>query len=87
MMRFDGHRKKNPMSDLAMVPVSKTRALGPNFPKPRGLKRVGDYRVLSGIIFVNRNGMRWRNALRDTVLTRRLTTVGSVGVAWLFSFG
>ena len=33
--------------------------LRPFFPKSHGKPRVDDRRVLSGIIFVNRNGLRW----------------------------
>jgi transposase len=36
--------------------------LRPFFPKSRGKPRVDDRRVLSGIIFINRNGLRWRDA-------------------------
>ncbi|MFT4961446.1 MAG: transposase [Paracoccaceae bacterium] len=36
--------------------------LQPFFPKSHGKPRVDDKRVLSGIIFVNRNGLRWRDA-------------------------
>ena len=32
------------------------------FPKSRGKPRVDDRRVLSGIIFINRNGLRWCDA-------------------------
>ncbi|MBL7238163.1 MAG: IS5 family transposase, partial [Komagataeibacter hansenii] len=39
--------------------------LRPFFPKSYGKPRVDDRRVLSGIIFVNRNGMRWRDAPRE----------------------
>lgn len=35
------------------------------FPKPRGIARVDDRRVLSGIIHVIRNGLRWRDAPLD----------------------
>ncbi|WP_252350198.1 transposase [Gluconobacter cerinus] len=35
------------------------------FPKSHGKPRVDDRRVLSGIIFVNRNGLRWRDAPRE----------------------
>ncbi len=35
--------------------------------------------MLSGIVFVNRNGLRWRDAPRTTARTRRCTTVGSAG--------
>ena len=38
--------------------------LQPFFPKNRGKPRVDDRRVLSGIIFINRNGLRWRDAPR-----------------------
>ena len=31
------------------------------FPKSHGKPRVDDRRVLSGIIFINRNGLRWRD--------------------------
>lgn len=36
--------------------------LRPFFPKSRGKPRVDDQKVLSGIIFINRNGLRWRDA-------------------------
>ena len=36
--------------------------LKPHFPKPRGKPRVDDRRVLSGILFVLRNGLRWQDA-------------------------
>ena len=39
--------------------------LAPYFPKSHGRPRVDDRRVLSGIIFVNRNGLRWRAAPKD----------------------
>ena len=36
--------------------------LAPFFSKSHGKPRVDDRRVLSGIIFINRNGLRWRYA-------------------------
>ena len=36
--------------------------LRPYFPKSRGRARVDDRRVFSGIIFINRNGLRWCDA-------------------------
>ena len=39
--------------------------LRPFFPKSHGKPRVDDRRVLSGIIFANRNGLRWRDAPRE----------------------
>jgi transposase len=39
--------------------------LRPYFPKSHGKPRVDDRRVLSGIIFINRNGLRWCDAPRE----------------------
>lgn len=41
------------------------RALRHFFPKSLGKPRVDDRRVLSGIIFINRNGLRWRDAPKE----------------------
>ena len=40
------------------------RRIEPHFPLSHGLPRVDDQRVISGIIFVIRNGLRWRVALK-----------------------
>jgi transposase len=50
------------MVDLFWLTNEQMERLRPFFPKPRGRARVDDRRVLSGIIFVNRNGLRWRDA-------------------------
>lgn len=50
------------MSDLFWLTDEQMARLSPFFPKPHGKPRVDDRRVLSGIIFVNRNGLRWRDA-------------------------
>lgn len=39
--------------------------LRPYFPKSHGKPRVDDRRVWSGIVFVNRNGLRWWDAPKD----------------------
>ena len=38
------------------------RRIEPYFPLSHGVARVDDRRVLSGILFVIRNGLRWRDA-------------------------
>jgi len=38
------------------------RRLSPHFPLSHGIARVDDRRVLSGIIYVIRNGLQWRDA-------------------------
>ncbi|MFC3030905.1 MULTISPECIES: IS5 family transposase [Roseomonadaceae] len=50
------------MGDLFWLTDRQMERLTPFFPKSRGRARVDDRRILSGIIFVNRNGLRWRDA-------------------------
>lgn len=53
------------MSDLFWLTDAQMARLQPYFPKSHGKPRVDDRRVLSGIIFVNRNGLRWRDAPKE----------------------
>jgi transposase len=53
------------MSDLFWLTYEQMARLQPFFLRSHGRPRVDDRRVLSGIIFVNRNGLRWRDAPRD----------------------
>ncbi|KXV28611.1 transposase [Gluconobacter japonicus] len=53
------------MSDLFWLTDEQIECLRPFFPKSHGRLRVDDRRVLSGIIFVNRNGLRWRDAPQE----------------------
>ncbi len=53
------------MSDLYWLSEAQMVRLRPYFPKSHGVPRVDDRRVLSGIIFINRNGLRWRDAPRE----------------------
>ena len=50
------------MSDLLMLSPGQMRRIEPYFPLSHGVPRVDDRRVLSGILFVIRNGLRWRDA-------------------------
>lgn len=52
------------MSNLFWLSDAQMERLKPFFPKSHGKPRVDDRRVLSGIIFINRNGLRWRDAPR-----------------------
>ena len=53
------------MSDLYWLTDEQMERLRPHFPKSHGMPRVDDRRMLSGIIFVNPNGLRWRDAPAD----------------------
>src|SRR5712675_780621 len=50
------------MTDLFLLSVAQMRRIEPYFPLSHGVPRVDDRRVLSGILFVIRNGLRWRDA-------------------------
>jgi putative transposase len=50
------------MSDLIWLSEAQMRRIEPYFPLSHGIPRVDDRRVISGIIFVIRNGLRWRDA-------------------------
>jgi transposase len=53
------------MSNLFWLTDEQMERLKPFFPKSHGKLRVDDRRVLSGIIFINRNGLRWCDAPRE----------------------
>ncbi len=53
------------MSDLIWLSKEQVSRIKPFFPLCRGVPRVDDRRILSGIIFVIRNGLRWRDAPRE----------------------
>ena len=50
------------MSNLFWQSFAQMTRLRPFFPKSHGKPRVDDRRVLSGITFINRNGLRWSDA-------------------------
>ena len=50
------------MDDLLLLSDAQMRRIEPYFPLAHGVARVDDRRVLSGILFVIRNGLRWRDA-------------------------
>ena len=50
------------MSGQFWLSDEQVERLRPHFPKPRGKPRVDDRRVLSGILHVLRNGLRWQDA-------------------------
>ena len=50
------------MSALPMLSPEQFEKIRRYFPYPHGVKRVDDLRVVSGIIYVIRNGLRWNDA-------------------------
>ena len=50
------------MPELLLLSRAQMRRISPFFPRPRGLPRVDDRRVISGIVYVIRNGLQWKDA-------------------------
>ena len=50
------------MSVPVLLTPARMRRIRPHFPLSHGVPRVDDRRVLSGIIFVIKGGLRWRDA-------------------------
>jgi transposase len=53
------------MSDLIWLSEAQMRRIEPYFPLSHGVPRVDDRRIISGIVFVIRNGLRWPDAPAD----------------------
>ncbi len=68
------------MSALFWLTDEQMGRLQPFFPKSHGRPRVDDRRVLSGIIFVNRNGLRWRDAPREYGTIRGIVSLRTGGM-------
>lgn len=52
------------MSDLLMLSKTQFNRIKPYFPLSHGVPRVDDRRVISGIVYVIRNGLMWKDAPR-----------------------
>lgn len=53
------------MIDLFLLSQAQMRRIERYFPLSHGVARVDDRRVISGIVFVIRNGLRWRDAPKE----------------------
>ena len=58
------------MGDLFLLSKAQMRRIEPYFPLSHGMPRVDDRRVISAVVFVIRNGFRWRDALSVVRLFR-----------------
>ncbi|NHN87015.1 transposase, partial [Acetobacter musti] len=50
------------MSDVFLLSERQMDLIRPFFPLAHGVARVDDRRVLSGIVYVIRNGLQWKDA-------------------------
>ena len=53
------------MTDLLWLSEAQLNRIRPYFPLSHGVPRVDDGRVISGIVFVIKNGLRWRDAPKE----------------------
>jgi transposase len=72
------------MSNLCWLTDEQMERLRLFFPKSHGKSWVDDRLVLSGVIFINRNGLRWCDAPREygppKTLCSRWKRLGDIGV-------
>jgi len=53
------------MADLFLLSQAQMRRIKCYFPRSHGVARVDDRRIVSAIVFVIKNGLRWRDAPRE----------------------
>ena len=53
------------MADLFLLSEAQMRRVAVYFPLSHGIARVDDRRIVSAIVFVIKNGLRWRDAPSD----------------------
>src|SRR5215211_9240567 len=65
-MRCDSRRPamEAMMCDLFLLSQAQMARIVPYFPLAHGVPRVDDQRVVSGIVYVIRNGLQWKDAPR-----------------------
>ena len=53
------------MADLFWLSEAQMAMISPYFPLAHGVPRADDRKIISGIIFIIRNSLRWRDAPKD----------------------
>ena len=53
------------MPDLFLLSEAQMRQIDRYFPRSHGIARVDDRQIVSAIVFVIKNGLRWRDAPRE----------------------
>ena len=53
------------MGELFLLSEYQMARISPFFPLAHGVPRVDDRRVVSGIVYVIRNGLQWKDAPKD----------------------
>ena len=53
------------MGDLFLLSEAQMARISPHFPLSHGVPRVDDRRVVSGIVYVIKHGLQWKDAPRE----------------------
>lgn len=53
------------MTEVFLLSKQQMKRISPFFPLPHGIPRVDDRRVVSGIVYVIRNGLQWKDAPKE----------------------
>jgi len=73
------------LSYLWSLSETQMRRIEPYFPLSHGIPRVDDRRIVSGIVFVIKNGLRWRDAPTGYGPHKTIYTGLYGGAAWVCS--
>ena len=73
------------MRDLFYLSKTQFNRIKPYFPLSHGVPRVDDLRVISGIIYVIKNGLQWKDAPQEYGSHKTLYTVSCAGARWAYS--
>jgi len=60
-----GFWKETVMSDLFVLSERQMARIEPHFPLAHGVPRVDDRRVVSGIVYVIKHGLQWKDAPKE----------------------
>ena len=73
------------MADLFLLSQAQMHRIERYFPLSHGIARVDDRRIVSAIVFVIKNGLRWRDAPRDYGPHKTIYIDSFAGAAWACS--
>ena len=73
------------MGDLFLLSERQMARIAGYFPLSHGVPRVDDRRVVSGIVYVIRNGLQWKDAPKGYGPHKTLSIASFAGAGWACS--
>ena len=81
--------KEDAMSQLFYLSAEQLERIKPFFPRSHGIPRVDDRKVISGIIYVIKHGLQWKDAPREygpyKTLYNRFLRWSQIGIFNMFT--